>query len=196
MKKIFIAGVFLIIIISLFAIYHYKSDKTIIRSALQKQKEFHNSSDYILYIDLEKPVFLPRLYFIDKRQNKIIKQSFVFTSYKSGLIYTTKFSNTPHSNLSSYGAFEILNDYYGAYGYSARIRGLEKHNSNVQIRAIVLHPWKFKPYTLGCYSTFEKKLKEILPLLKNGGFMYVSIDSSDSCQKRKNAAGLKPSYSE
>jgi hypothetical protein len=190
MKRIFIALAFLMAIVLLFAIYHYKSDKTIIRCALQKQKEFHNSSGYILYIDLEKPVFLPRLYFIDKKQNKIIKQSFVFTSYKSGLIYTTKFSNTPHSNLSSYGAFEVLNDYYGAYGYSARLKGLEKHNNNVLIRAVVLHPWKFKPYTLGCYSTFEKNLKEILPLLKNGGFMYVNISASDSCYKQKNASGL------
>lgn len=174
MKKLLVLiGIIIIVYIS-FSIIHYKSDSIILNAAISKQKEFNNKSNYILYIDLDKPIFLPRLYVIDKRINKIIKRNFVFTSYKSGLIYATKFSNTPHSNITSKGSFKILNDYNGRFGYSARIQGLEHNNNNVTNRAIVLHPWMGFPYTQGCYSTTKKTLNYIIPLLKDGSFMYVN----------------------
>lgn len=178
MRKLLLICIYITLIvlstITIFTVYHFKNNTDIIIEAISKQKEFNNKSNYILYIDLDKPIFLPRLYVIDKKSNKIIKRNFVFTSYKSGLIYTTKFSNTAHSNITSKGAFKILNDYSGRFGYSVRIQGLESHNNNVLNRAIVLHPWMGFPYTQGCYSTTKKTLNEIIPLLKNGSFMYVN----------------------
>jgi len=155
-------------------IFHHKSNNTIINNAITKQSIFNNHSKYILYIDLDKPIFLPRLYLINTKTKKIEKSTFVFTAYKSGIIYSTKFSNVPSSNLTSTGAFIINQQYQGKFGYSARIEGLEKQNNNAFKRTIVIHPCNLSPYTLGCYSTFESTLKEILPLIKNGGFMFVN----------------------
>ena len=156
-----------------FVIGHHKSNNTIINNAVSKQVVFNNHSKHILYIDLDKPIFLPRLYLINVETKRVEKKTFVFTSYKSGLIYSTKFSNTPKTNLTSTGAFIINEQYQGKYGYSTRIQGLENHNNNASNRAIVLHPWCGFPYTLGCYSTFESTLKKIIPLIENGGFMFV-----------------------
>ena len=156
-----------------FIIIHYKSNDTIINNAITKQESFNNHSGHILYIDLNKPIFLPRLYLINVKTKKIKKTTFVFTSFKSGRFYATKFSNKPNTHLTSIGAFIVNQQYNGKFGYSARIGGLEKQNNNAMRRAIVIHPCGSYLYTLGCYSTFESTLKEIIPLIKNGGFMFV-----------------------
>ena len=173
MKKSIIVILLILLGIVLINFAHFKSSDTIINNAISKQSTFNNNSDYILYIDLDKPIILPRLYLINTKSKKIEKVSYVFTSIKSGLFYSRKFSNTQNTNLTSTGAFLVKEQYNGNYGYSARIQGLESHNNNVYNRAIVLHPWKGFPYTLGCYSTFESTLKDIIPLIQDGGFMFV-----------------------
>jgi hypothetical protein len=170
MKKLILV---LIIIYLGVVVVHYKSTDTIVNNAVNKQSTFNNNSEYILFIDLDKPIFLPRLYLINSKTKKIEKSDFIFTSFKSGIIYSNKFSNTPNTNLTSIGSFIVGEQYNGDFGYSVRIKGLEPHNNNVYKRTIVLHPWNGFPYTLGCYSTFETTLKHIIPLIQNGGFMIV-----------------------
>ena len=56
--------------------------------------------------------------------------------------WATKFSNTNDSHQSSLGLMRTGETYYGSYGYSLRLDGLEDgYNDAVRSRAIVIHPW-------------------------------------------------------
>ena len=58
------------------------------------------------------------------------------------------YSNRPGSLCSSLGFYKVGGAYSGAYGYSFKLFGLEKSNSNAYRRAIVLH-------SMGCIPDVE-----------------------------------------
>ena len=50
-----------------------------------------------------------------------------------------RFSNAPHSNATSAGAYLTSAEYVGAHGRSLRLEGLESDNDNAAMRGIVVH---------------------------------------------------------
>ena len=109
----------------------------------ESQKEY---SDYtkndslIVLVDYSYPVFMKRFWVYNLKTDKVVLNTHVSHSWKSGLLFATQFSNTPGSNLSSTGVIRISEKYHGKYGPSLRLDGLEKNNNKIRERAIVIHP--------------------------------------------------------
>lgn len=100
--------------------------------------------------------------------------------------YAVKFSNTINSHCSSLGAVKTGGVYYGRYGRSLRLRGLEKGiNDNIFIRTIVLHGSKYVSdrhaavygrmgQSWGCLAMDFAVKDKVIDLLRDGRFIWLS----------------------
>jgi len=132
--------------------------------------------DYVIFIDYTKNIKEERLYVIDMKQKKVVLKSTVSHAYNSGKLYATKFSNKIGSKKSCVGAFQTMNSYYGKWGYSMKIKGLDKGiNDNSYIRAIVFHSNIVQKTTWseGCFATPETINRRLIDLIKDGCLLYV-----------------------
>lgn len=94
------------------------------------------------------------------------------------------FSNIPESHQSSLGLVRTAETYFGDYGYSLRIDGLEPDfNSNVRDRAIVVHPWYgnraetiaaegWVVPTWGCPTVDPEVSAEVIDTISDGALMF------------------------
>jgi hypothetical protein len=94
-----------------------------------------------------------------------------------------RFSNEPHSNATSAGAYRTGAQYAGAHGHSMRLEGLDPTNSNALSRAIVVHgAWYVNDRvigesgmlgrSLGCFAVADSSLPEITARLGPGRLIY------------------------
>ena len=93
------------------------------------------------------------------------------------------FSNEPHSNATSSGAYLTGDRYVGAHGHSMRLDGLDPTNSNASARAIVVHSaWYVSEQmarsrgalgrSQGCFAVSGSSLEEIMEQLGPGRLIY------------------------
>jgi hypothetical protein len=93
------------------------------------------------------------------------------------------FSNEPHSNATSAGAYRTGASYVGAHGRSMRLDGLDPTNSNAAERAIVVHgAWYVSEAMIGhsgalgrsqgCFAVASSSVDEILSTLGPGRLIY------------------------
>ena len=94
-----------------------------------------------------------------------------------------RFSNEPHSNATSSGAYLTGAQYVGAHGRAMRLNGLDTTNSNAATRAIVVHgAWYVSEQiarsrvalgrSQGCFAVAESSLEEIMKRLGPGRLIY------------------------
>jgi hypothetical protein len=94
-----------------------------------------------------------------------------------------RFSNEPHSNATSAGAYGTGSVYIGAHGHSMRLEGLDPTNSNALSRALVVHAaWYVNEELLGssgmlgrsqgCFAVAQSSLPEIMTTLGPGRLIY------------------------
>jgi len=94
-----------------------------------------------------------------------------------------QFSNTPGSEASSAGAYQTSDVYYGKYGRSLRLRGLDPSNSNALERAIVVHSARYAEpevaatqgklgRSAGCFALSALSLQYVLFRLGPGRMIY------------------------
>ena len=86
-----------------------------------------------------------------------------------------RFSNEPHSNATSAGAYRSTDFYVGAHGHSMRLDGLDPTNNNALARAIVVH---------GAWYVSERMAGDRGVLGRSQGCFAVSGASLDSILKR------------
>jgi hypothetical protein len=97
--------------------------------------------------------------------------------------FLQRFSNQIGSEASSNGAYLTSDYYYGKYGRSMRVRGLDPTNNNAETRAIVVHTaWYAEPNVAqetgrlgrseGCFALPHSSLEEVLARLGPGRFLY------------------------
>lgn len=97
--------------------------------------------------------------------------------------YLNYFSNRPGSEASSAGAYVTGDVYYGKYGRSLRLKGLDYTNSNAESRAIVVHsasyaePEMVEQYgklgrSEGCFALSQLSLQYVLQQLGPGRLLY------------------------
>lgn len=145
--------------------------KQLQRSHIKKLKK----RGRLVIIDYSLPVYKKRLWVINSKTNEIIFHSRVGHAWRSGIIYATDFSNVSKSNKSSIGSFVTLNTYKGKFGYSLNIKGLDKGVNNLAYRRrIIFHKMTNKPWSLGCFTVPQKKVKKLINLIKGGTFIYVA----------------------
>lgn len=94
-----------------------------------------------------------------------------------------RFSNEPHSNATSAGAYRTGSLYVGAHGPSIRLEGLDPTNSKALSRAIVVHgAWYVNDRVIGdfgmlgrsqgCFAVADSSLPEIMARLRPGRLIY------------------------
>ena len=109
--------------------------------AIQKQYKVTNYK-YVVMVDYSKLIDEERLYIVNTKTAQIEMTSIVSHGINSGKEYATNFSNVNKSKKSSLGAYLTENTYYGHFGYSLYLRGLDKTNSLAKKRKIIFHSSK------------------------------------------------------
>lgn len=133
------------------------------------------NKNFVVLIDYSKSINVERLFVIDMKKNKVVLKSKVSHSLKSGYDRPYNFSNSLNSKKSSLGLYITKNEYYGKFGLSLRLKGLEFSNSNAEKRAIVFHSdnQMTTKWSWGCFATPEHVNRKIISLIKNGALVYV-----------------------
>ena len=109
-----------------------------------EQKGF--SDKYCFLVDMSIHSGKNRFFVYDLASNSIIISGLVAHGCcNQSFLAEAKFSNTPSCGCSSMGKYKVGCVYYGQYGRSYRLYGLEPTNSNAFRRAVVLHGFSCVP---------------------------------------------------
>lgn len=152
---------------------------------LQLKEQGALVNDAVLSIcDFSQSSAKKRLYIIDVKNFKVLKNTFVAHGRNSGLQYATDFSNTPESLQSSLGFFVTKGTYTGKHGMSLRLDGKEAgFNHKAEERAIVVHGADYigkhrlgAPYmgrSFGCPAVPQQEANEVINTIKNGTCLFI-----------------------
>lgn len=140
----------------------------------------------VTLIDYSQPSNARRLYTLDLEQHKLLYHDYVSHGEGSGApITATLFSNRPESYASSLGVYRTAQSYYGTYGYSLILQGLEPgFNDQAAARHIVLHgasystpafvkKFGFAGLSLGCPAVDEKIIHPLIDTIKEGSLVVI-----------------------
>ena len=130
---------------------------------------------YVVIIDYSKSIDVERLYIVDMEKSEVVLKSKVSHAGRSGAIVPTDFSNELNTKKSSLGTYVTKETYYGGFGYSLRLSGLDNTNSNAQKRAIIFHSNKRmkSKWSWGCFATDEITNRKIINMIKGGCLVHV-----------------------
>ncbi len=162
-------------------------------SKLTEQVEMNNlqKQKVVLLIDYRKPISQKRFFVFDYKNKKILYEDFVGHASSSGNKIPIQNSNTPGSLKTSLGLYSVGKKYYGSYGESFKLHGLEKQNSNAYRRGIIIHTirrpkilhfdenlsasWEISQenkekylYSNGCFVFYEESYSKIITFMKKG----------------------------
>lgn len=103
---------------------------------------------YCFLIDMRLESGLKRFFIYDQEKKKIIASGLVaHGSCTQSFLREAKFSNVSGGECTSLGIYRVGRQYYGKYGRSYKLHGLQASNSNAYRRAIVLHAFSCVPDT-------------------------------------------------
>lgn len=154
-------------------------------SEIKKVKAFAEANNYnkkvAFLIDYSLHSGKYRFFVVDLQQQRIIKKALVCHGTCKGKNKNDKatvFSNTPNSYCTTLGMAVMGKRDYSRWGknYKYWIDGLEKNNSNMRKRVVVLHAWEHVPdeevypqsiaMSWGCPTVSIKFLDELDSILK------------------------------
>lgn len=145
-----------------------------IEEKMAEYEEYISNKKYCILVDYTAPIFYKRLWVINLKNGNVMVNCHVSHALKTGVFMPTDFSNEEGSNKSPYGSFVTGETYYGKFGYSMRLHGLEKGiNDNSFKRYITFHPIKQSIWSEGCFMTSKECAKKVIDMTKNGCFMFV-----------------------
>ena len=160
----------------------------LLRRALDALERHHDSisnRDFIVVADFSLPSSAARFHLVNLADGRV--QSHLVAhgrgSDPSHTGWLERFSNEPHSNATSAGAYKTGARYVGAHGHSLRLDGLDPSNSNALSRAIVVHgAWYVNEQVVGhfgmlgrsqgCFAVADSSLPEIMARLGPGRLIY------------------------
>jgi len=155
------------------------------RAAFERHRPRVRNIDMVGIADFSKPSALPRFYLLDTYSGRVTSHLVAHGrgSDPDHSGWLRRFSNSMGSNASSNGAYVTGDFYYGRYGRSMRLSGLDYSNSNAHARAIVVHSaWYAEPSQVaqhgrlgrseGCFAMSYNSLQETLERLGPGRFLY------------------------
>lgn len=153
--------------------------------ALERHYESITYRDFIGIADFSLPSRTPRFHVVNladgSAQSHLVAHGRGSDPSRTG--WLERFSNEPHSNATSAGAYKTGAFYVGAHGHSIRLEGLDPSNSNALSRGIVVHSaWYVSEEMLGvsrilgrsqgCFAVAGSSLPEILKRLGTGRLIY------------------------
>jgi len=153
--------------------------------ALERHRDSISFQDFIGVADFSLPSRAPRFHLVNLADGSV-RSHLVAHGRGSDPSHTgwlERFSNEPHSNATSAGAYRTGSLYVGAHGRSMRLEGLDPTNSNALSRAIVVHgAWYVNEEMLGhtgvlgrsqgCFAVADSSLPEIMARLGPGRLIY------------------------
>lgn len=136
---------------------------------------------YFSVIDYRAPSSVPRFFLIDTRD--MSSEAFLVAhgrgSDRDHDGMAEQFSNIEGSKMSSLGAFVTGRTYYGRHGLSLKLKGLSPQNDLAEQRLIVIHGADYVSpsravlgRSWGCPALQRDIAQRIIPLIKNGTFLY------------------------
>jgi hypothetical protein len=141
--------------------------------------------DAIGIADFSRPSSEPRFHVVDL-QNGTVESHLVCHGRGSDpghSGYLERFSNAFGSYATSEGAYVTDDYYYGKYGLSLKVRGLDWTNNNAEPRAIVIHnAWYAEPDMIrlhgmlgrseGCFAMPKASQDRVMRRLAGGRMIY------------------------
>lgn len=101
---------------------------------------------YCFLIDMRLESGLKRFFIYDQEKKKIMASGLVaHGSCTQSFLREAKFSNVSGGECTSLGIYRVGTRYYGKYGKSYKLHGLQASNSNAYKRAVVLHAFSCVP---------------------------------------------------
>jgi len=165
-----------LIYIAAYSLLPTKPKKTIIdqvNNIFKTNKSQIKNEAYYVIIDYNLPILKKRLWVISKNSGEIIINSHVSHAWKSGFFTASKFSNNIGTHKSCKGIFITQNTYFGKFGYSMYIKGIENGvNNNALKRSIIFHN-SYYLWSDGCFTTLPWINANLINLIKNGTLIYV-----------------------
>jgi hypothetical protein len=165
----------------------------LLRRALDALERHHDSithRDFIGIADFSLPSRAPRFHLVKLADGRVRSHLVAHGrgSDPSRTGWLERFSNEPHSNATSAGAYRTGSLYIGTHGHSMRLEGLDPTNSNALSRAIVVHAaWYVNEEVLGysgmlgrsqgCFAVADSSLPEIMTTLGPGRLIYADKSS-------------------
>jgi hypothetical protein len=157
------------------------------RAAMLEHRTRISHYDRMGIVDFSLPSCVPRLFVVDLKTCHIDRY-LVAHGRGSDPAHTgwlQRFSNDLGSLASSQGAFLTSGTYNGAHGHSMRLAGLDRANSNADLRAIVIHAAPYVSAQLardtgvlgrseGCFAVAPTSRDEILNKLGPGRLLYAA----------------------
>jgi len=155
------------------------------RAAFDRHRSRLRHTDIVGITDFSRASASPRFFLLDTATGRV---STHLVSHGRGSDpahtgFLQRFSNEMGSNATSNGAYVTGDYYYGRYGRSLRLSGLDHTNSRAFERAIVVHSaWYAEPQVIaehgrlgrseGCFALSNASLQEVLARLGPGRFLY------------------------
>lgn len=157
------------------------------RASYDRHRSDVRRTETVAIVDFTKMSADPRFYLLDTASGRVSEHLCAHGrgSDPAHTGFLQRFSNRPGSEATSEGGYVIGDYYYGRYGRSMRVRGLDWTNSNAENRAIVVHSaWYAEPSHLaahgllgrseGCFALSYNSLQETLNRLGPGHFLYAA----------------------
>jgi len=153
--------------------------------ALEQHSDSISSRDFVGVADFSLPSRAPRFHLVNLADGSV-RSHLVAHGRGSDPSHTgwlQSFSNEPHSNATSAGAYRTGSVYIGAHGHSMRLEGLDPTNNNALSRAIVVHgAWYVNDRMIGdfgmlgrsegCFAVADSSLPELMAGLGPGRLIY------------------------
>lgn len=150
-----------------------------------KQQNLLRNDSLLAIIDFSQPSTAKRLFILDLKNEKVIKNTLVAHGMNTGGQNAESFSNDLNSNKSSLGLFITQDTYIGKHGYSLRIKGMSIGlNDNVIKRAVVIHGADYVSEdfikqtgrigrSFGCPALPVDETQEIIDLIKDSTCLFI-----------------------
>jgi hypothetical protein len=152
------------------------------QAALDKHGKLVRHRDVVGLVDFAAPSGKPRFQMVDLGNGRVLANLLVAHGRGSDPANTgflQRFSNHPGSNASSAGSFLVGDTYFGKYGRSRRLHGLDLENDKALARAIVIHRANYVSRhmaekagrvgrSLGCFTVADADIETVLALLGPG----------------------------
>ena len=157
------------------------------RAALARHRDQVEHVDRIGIVDFGQPSRVPRLYVLNLGDgvttSHLVAHGRGSDPAHSG--WVSRLSNEPGSFASSGGAYVTRGLYVGGHGRSMRLAGLDRDNSNAELRALVVHAaWYVSPAMArdtgklgrseGCFAVSGDSLDAVLKQLGPGRLIFAS----------------------
>lgn len=144
---------------------------------------------YISVIDMSLHSSKDRFFLLDmttrKAKGYVVSHGQGSDSDHNG--YAERYSNVAQSKATSLGFYQVSETYYGKHGYSVRMDGLSRTNSNARPRAIVVHGASYVRKGLakqgrswGCPALDDDLSAGVINKIKEGSLLFVYAPQFES----------------